>query len=85
MADDVLSLPAAEVPCMLIAMSKVRVVLVVEEEIRDALRLESALTRQDMAEVISNLVRTHLASAIESIRARRGEESKAKKKPKPDS
>ena len=59
--------------------TKVRLALVVDEEVRDALRLESALSGKDMAELIEDLVRDHFTNAVEQIRGRRAAKDKRKK------
>ncbi len=51
--------------------TQVRMVLVVDEEIRDALKLESALSKKDMADIVADYVREHLSDALEQIRKRR--------------
>lgn len=51
--------------------TKVRLVLSVEGEIRDALRLESAFTHKDMSDIIADLVREHLPDAVNQVRRRR--------------
>lgn len=63
---------------MLAVMSKVRLVVMVEEEIRDALRLESALAGRDMSEIVEDLIRDRLADAMQKIRERRAKKSKNK-------
>ncbi len=65
---------------MLATMEQVRMVLVVDDEIRDALRLESALANKDMAELIQDLVREHFSDALEQIRKRRAVRDKKKSK-----
>lgn len=64
---------------MLAVMSKVRAVLQLEEDSREALRLESALTRKDMGEIVDELIREHLTEALEQIRARKAAQAKKKK------
>jgi hypothetical protein len=65
---------------MLAVMSKVRLVLMVEEETREALRLESALSSQDMSLIVEELIRTHLSEALEQIRERRTAKPKRNEK-----
>lgn len=59
---------------------KVRVVLMIEEECRDALRLEAALESNDMGDVVSDLIRKHLTDALARIRERRTKQEKSKHK-----
>ena len=60
-----------ELPGMLLHMSKVRLVLVVDDEIRDTLRAESGLSGEDMAEIVANLVRSTFPKTLKEVRARR--------------
>lgn len=64
---------------MFATMSKVRAVLQLEEDNREALRLESALTRKDMGEIVDDLIREHLSEALSQIRERRAARDRAKK------
>lgn len=67
---------------------KIRFVLVVDEEIRAALRLEAAnrtAARSDgeeveMSEIIEDLVREHLSDSITEVRRRRALGSDRKRK-----
>lgn len=61
-------------------MSKVRTVLQIDEEIRDVLRLESALTSKDMGEIVEELIRQHLPEQLEQIRGRRAKRPNKDKK-----
>lgn len=65
---------------MIETMTKVRVVLQFDEEARDALRLESALTGKDMGVIMEELIREHLSESLEQIRTRREKAERAKKK-----
>lgn len=65
---------------MISTMSKVRLVLEVEEEYRDALKLESALSGRTMVEVAEAIIAEHLPAALKQIRERRGEQKPAKGK-----
>ncbi len=67
---------------MLATMNKVRVVLMIDEDVRDALRLESALEHKDMGDIVESILRESLASAVEQIRARRAAQEKNKDKKK---
>jgi hypothetical protein len=61
---------------------EVRMVLVVEDEIRDALRLESALSGKDMKDIIEELVKEHLRDALAQIRKRRALKEKGRQQQK---
>lgn len=74
-----MSLNLRDTEPMLEVMEKVRVVLKVDEEIRDALRLESALAGKDMADIIADIVKINFADALAQIRARRVKAEKKKK------
>ncbi len=65
---------------MLDTMEKVRLVLSVDDEIRDALRLEAALSGKDMAEIITEIVEKHHADALAQIRKRRAQAERVAKK-----
>jgi hypothetical protein len=64
---------------MLAVMEKVRVVLVVEEEIRDALRLEATLQRKDMADILTDFVTSNFPDSLAQIRKRRAAREKKQK------
>lgn len=61
---------------MLAVMAKSRLVVLIEPELHDALRLESALSGKDMAEIVEELLRTNLVDALTKIRERRRKEKK---------
>lgn len=65
---------------MLETMDKVRMVLMVDPEVRDALRLESALSEKDMADLVADLVRNNFPEALAQIRRRRAQKEKSKQK-----
>lgn len=54
-------------------MDKVRLVVVIDEELRAALRLESAAREEDMSDIVAGLLRTHLAESLAKVRSRRAE------------
>lgn len=56
---------------MLTTMSKVRLVLVVDDEIRDTLRAESGLSGEDMAEIVARLIKESFPKTFKEVRARR--------------
>lgn len=64
---------------MLATMGKVRLVLSVDDEIRDAIRLEAALQGKDMAEVFAEMVEKHQSDALAQIRKRRSQADKTKR------
>jgi hypothetical protein len=57
---------------------KVRLVVVVDEELRDALRLKAAKRRKDMADIVSDLLRDELSAELEELR-RLAEQDKGRK------
>jgi hypothetical protein len=65
-------------------MSKVRLVLIGDDELRATLRLEAARRETDMSTIMKELIETHLASTLAEVRARRKEAAK-KGKPRADS
>lgn len=70
---------------MLSIMERVRVGILINEETRDVLRLESLLTGKDMGEIVEQLVNTHLPESVEQIRQRRGQEQPKPKGKRPKS
>lgn len=74
------ALPLPQGAGMTEVMSKVRTVLQIDEEIRDVLRLESALTSKDMGEIVEELIRQHLPEQLEQIRGRRAKRPNKDKK-----
>jgi hypothetical protein len=73
---------------ILMANKRVRLVMTVDEELRDALRLEAARRRKDMSEVLAELMTEGLAEALAEIRQSNEADSKKPKgkgsKPAPD-
>lgn len=61
------------------ANNKVRLVLMIREELRDALHLEAALSARYMGEVLESLIETHLPEAVKQIHQRRLQHTKAKR------
>ena len=58
---------------------RVRLVLLVDEEVREALRAESALSGREMSEIVETLLRENLSDALLQIRQRRqGDKGKGK-------
>jgi hypothetical protein len=57
-------------------------VLLVDDEVRAALRLESAKTETDMSDLVAGYVAEHCAESLAEVRARRearGKQGKGKK------
>jgi hypothetical protein len=52
-------------------MERVRLVLMVDEELREALRVESSMTGKDMSDIVADLLRENLADTLELLRNRR--------------
>jgi hypothetical protein len=50
---------------------KIRLVIMADEEIRAALRLEAAEREMEMSELAEEILRDALASALEKVRKRR--------------
>jgi hypothetical protein len=59
-------------------MERVRLVLMVDEELREALRVESSMTGKDMSDIVADLLRDNLSDTLELLRSRRrgGEKKK---------
>lgn len=55
------------------AEERVRLVVVIEEELRAALRLEAAKQDVDMADIVADLLRKNLTESLEEVRRRRAE------------
>jgi hypothetical protein len=53
------------------AEDRVRLVVVIDDELRAALRLEAAKQDVDMSEIIAQLLRDNLAESLEEVRQRR--------------
>lgn len=62
--------------------ARVRMVLVVDEDLRDALRLRAAKDRSEMSEIVADLLREYLAEELRELQARpaAGSDKKPKKK-----
>lgn len=65
---------------MIASMNRVRLVVQIDEDIRDALRLEAALRREDMGEIASRILREALADALDQIKRRGIHDSRSRKK-----
>lgn len=63
---------------MLASMKKVRLVLMVDEEVRDILRTEHGLTGEDMSDIVAGLIRQHLADSRRALRERKAKDAKRK-------
>ncbi len=50
---------------------RVRMVLLVPEEVRTALRLESAKTGRDMSDIVADLLREHCRESLAEVRKHR--------------
>jgi hypothetical protein len=50
---------------------RIRLVLVVDEEVRATLRLESGKTEKDMSDIVADLVREHCGESLREVRRRR--------------
>lgn len=64
------------------AEERVRLVVVIDEELRAALRLEAAKRDIDMADVVAELLRSNLGDSLAEVRRRRAEGDEKKKKSK---
>jgi hypothetical protein len=73
---EVLTQPTGSV--MIATMNKVRLVVEIDEELRDALRAESGLRGEGMAEIVEQLFRENFANTIKQIRERRKHADKGK-------
>jgi hypothetical protein len=62
------------------ATERVRLVLVVPDEIRAALRVESATTGEDMSDLVCRLVERHFAESLAEVRRRRAARERGRKK-----
>lgn len=58
------------------AEERVRLVVVIDEELRAALRLEAAKRDVDMADVVAELLRENLRESLEEVRRRRKADEK---------
>lgn len=58
---------------------RVRLVSMVSEEIREALRVRAAILGRDMSEIVEELLEEHLAETLEQVRAARSQPDKRKK------
>ncbi|TXH55097.1 MAG: hypothetical protein E6Q97_09540 [Desulfurellales bacterium] len=58
------------------AEERVRLVVVIDEELRAALRLEAAKRDVDMADVVAELLRENLREPLEEVRRRRKADEK---------
>ncbi len=50
---------------------RVRLVLLVDEELREALRVESSMAQQDMSDIVARLLRENLVETLNLLRTRR--------------
>lgn len=68
----------------IMAEERVRLVVLIDDELRAALRLEAAHRDIDMSDVVAQLIKDHLADSLDEVRKRRKstEGSKPASKPK---
>jgi DNA-binding transcriptional regulator YdaS (Cro superfamily) len=62
------------------AIERVRTVLVLREELRQALRLEAAKRDEQMSRIVEELLEQHLAESLAEVRRRRADEKPRGKK-----
>lgn len=60
----------------LMATDRIRLVVVVDEEIRDVLRLEKAITGEDISDIVARVVREQCAESLAEVRRRRQKDKK---------
>lgn len=67
--------------CTLNDMNKIRLVLVVEEEVRDVLKIEAGFkgSKGKMSEIVARLIRDSFPEILKQVRARRAKEKKNSK------
>jgi hypothetical protein len=61
---------------VVMATEKIRMLLVVDEEVRDVLRLEKTFTGEDMSDIVARIVLAAFPESLEEVRRRKRKDKK---------